>query len=68
MQKKDCFALCFEDDNVTIPKVTFGKENDDLSQAKELFDALRKLDEMGAKKVYAEYRTLQVSEWQFITG
>ena len=51
--KKDCFALCFEDDNVTIPKVTFGKENDDLSQAKELFDALRKLDEMGAKKVYA---------------
>lgn len=41
--KKDCFALCFEDDNVTIPKVTFGKENDDLSQAKELFDALRKI-------------------------
>lgn len=51
--KKDCFALCFEDDNVTIPKVTFGRENDDLSQAKELFDALRQLDEMGAKKVYA---------------
>lgn len=51
--KQDCFALCFEDDNVTIPKVTFGKENDDLSQAKELFDALRQLDEMGAKKVYA---------------
>lgn len=51
--KQACFALCFEDDNVTIPKVTFGKENDDLSQAKELFDALRQLDEMGAKKVYA---------------
>ncbi len=51
--KKDCFALCFEDDKVTIPKVTFGKENDDLSQAKELFDALRQLDEKGAKKVYA---------------
>ncbi|MDE5965202.1 MAG: threonylcarbamoyl-AMP synthase [Eubacterium sp.] len=51
--KQDCFALCFEDDNVIIPKVTFGKENDDLSQAKELFDALRQLDEMGAKKVYA---------------
>lgn len=51
--KKDCFALCFEEDNVTIPKVTFGKENDDLSQAKELFNALRLLDEMGAKKVYA---------------
>lgn len=51
--KKDAFALCYEGDNVTVPKVTFGRENDDLSQAKELFDALRKLDEMGAKKVYA---------------
>ncbi len=51
--QKDAFALCFDDDNITIPKVTFGKENDDLSQAKELFDALRELDEMGAKKVYA---------------
>ncbi|MDE6124192.1 MAG: threonylcarbamoyl-AMP synthase [Eubacterium sp.] len=51
--KKDAFALCFEEDNITIPKVTFGKESDDCSQAKELFDALRQLDEMGAKKVYA---------------
>lgn len=51
--KKGAFALCFEDDNVTIPKITFGKENDDASQAKELFDALRKLDDLGAKKVYA---------------
>lgn len=51
--KDNAFALCFEDDNITIPKVTFGRENDDLSQARELFDALRKLDEMGAKKVYA---------------
>lgn len=51
--RQDAFALCFEDDNVNIPKVTFGKENDDLSQAKELFDALRKLDELGAEKVYA---------------
>lgn len=51
--QKDAFALCFEEDNITVPKVTFGRENDDLSQAKELFDALRRLDEMGAKKVYA---------------
>ncbi|MDE6723116.1 MAG: threonylcarbamoyl-AMP synthase [Eubacterium sp.] len=51
--KKDAFALCFEEDNISIPKVTFGKENDDISQAKELFDALRQLDELGAKKVYA---------------
>lgn len=51
--KKDAFALCFEEDNITATKVTFGKENDDFSQAKELFDALRQLDELGAKKVYA---------------
>lgn len=51
--QKGAFALCFDDDEVTIPKVTFGRENDDLSQAKELFDSLRELDEMGAKKVYA---------------
>ena len=51
--KKDAFALCFEDDDINIPKITFGKEDDDISQAKELFDALRRLDEMGAKKVYA---------------
>lgn len=51
--RKNAFALCYEGDDVKIPKVTFGKENDDLSQARELFDALRELDEMGAKKVYA---------------
>ena len=49
----NAFALCFEGDNVTVDKVTYGRENDDLSQARELFDALRQLDEMGAKKVYA---------------
>lgn len=47
------FALCFEGDNITVPKVTFGKEGDDLSQSHALFDSLRRLDELGAKKVYA---------------
>lgn len=51
--RKNAFALCFEGDDVTVDKVTYGRENDDLSQARELFDALRQLDEMGAKKVYA---------------
>lgn len=51
--REDSFALCFEEDNITIPKLTFGREDDDESQARELFDALRRLDEMGAKKVYA---------------
>ena len=52
-ERADAFALCFEGDEVAIPHITYGSENDDLSQAKELFDALRKLDERGAKKVYA---------------
>ena len=51
--RKNAYALCFDGDNIAIPKVTYGRENDDLSQAKELFDALRHLDELGAKKVYA---------------
>lgn len=38
---------------MTVPKVPYGKATDDLSQARELFDALRRLDELGAKKVYA---------------
>lgn len=51
--QKDAFALCYEEDNVTVPKVTFGSESDDLSQSHALFNALRRLDELGAKKVYA---------------
>ena len=54
----DAFALCYEGDNISIPKVTFGKEGDDLSQSHALFDALRRLDELGAKKVYARYPSL----------
>jgi len=49
------FALCFEEDvpNLTIPTITYGKRNDPLSQAQQLFDALRQLDEQGATTVYA---------------
>ncbi len=52
-QKSDAYALCFEGDDVKIPHITFGKENDDLSQGVALFDALRELDKLGATKVYA---------------
>lgn len=52
-KKENAFALCFDGDSVTIPKVTYGRESDALSQARELFDALRRLDALGAKKVYA---------------
>ena len=47
------FALCFEgeENDIPIPSVTFGKEDDPFSQAKRLFDAFRELDSLGAKKV-----------------
>ena len=51
--RQNAFALCFEGDDVKIPHVTYGSESDDLSQARELFDALRQLDELGAQRVYA---------------
>lgn len=49
------FALCFEEDcgKLSVPCVTFGKENDYNAQAAELFSALRELDEKNAKTVYA---------------
>lgn len=48
-------ALCFDGENekLSCPAVTYGKENDGFSQSARLFDALRELDEMGATKVYA---------------
>ena len=51
--QRDCAALCFEGDNITIPKVTYGAEDNALSQSHEIFSALRRLDEIGAKKAYA---------------
>ena len=48
-------ALCFDGENekLSCPAVTYGKENDGFSQSARLFDALRELDEMGAGKVLA---------------
>ena len=48
-------ALCFDGENekLSCPAVTYGKENDGFSQSARLFDALRELDEMGAGKVIA---------------
>ena len=48
-------ALCFDGENekLSCNSVTYGDENDGFSQSARLFDALRKLDELGATKVYA---------------
>lgn len=51
---KDFFALVFEGEEKHFENaVTYGKENDGLSEANRLFDALRELDEMGATTVFA---------------
>ena len=48
-------ALCYngEDAGLTVPTVCYGGEDDYGEQARELFDALRKLDDIHAKTVYA---------------
>ena len=50
-------VLCFEGEEEAMPirSITYGKKDDALSQAKNIFDALRKLDEIGADKVFARY-------------
>lgn len=52
-QDEGVFALCFEEDKFAVPAVTYGSRYDALTQAQQLFDALRQLDEQGAKTVYA---------------
>lgn len=57
VNSSDCDGvLCFEGEEEYFPEkitVTFGKEDDSLSQAQRLFDALRELDEKGAKNVFS---------------
>ena len=50
-------VLCFEGEESSMPirSVTYGKKDDALSQAKNIFDALRRLDEIGADRVFARY-------------
>ena len=53
-QPEDCFVLCFEGEEGHFKNtVTYGKRENGLSEANRLFDALRELDEMGAKTVFA---------------
>lgn len=46
-------VMCFEgeENEIPLPAVTFGKEDDPFSQARRLFDAFRELDSINAKKV-----------------
>lgn len=50
-------ALCFEGEEkgLSVKCITYGTKDDPSSQAKNIFDALRKVDELGAEKVFARY-------------
>lgn len=50
-------ALCFEGEEraLDVPSITYGKRDDPSSQAKHIFDALRRVDKMGAKQVFARF-------------
>lgn len=47
-------AMCFDDEQggLKVPFVTYGKREDGAGQARRLFDALRRVDQMGAQTVY----------------
>lgn len=49
------FAMCFDGEEklLNIKSLPYGKKNDGLSQAHNLFSALRQLDKLGAKIIYA---------------
>lgn len=53
--EEDVTALVFdgEENKLSCPAVTYGDKNNGYSQSARLFDALRELDEINAKKVYA---------------
>lgn len=49
------FVMCFDDEEkeFSVPAISYGKKDDSLSQAHNLFNTLRKLDELNAKLVFA---------------
>lgn len=50
-------ALCFEGEEkvLSVTSVTFGEKSNASSQAKHIFDALRKVDEIGADVAFARF-------------
>lgn len=50
------YALCFDETarDVKIPAITYGPRFDRVAQARELFHALHRLDELGAQRAFAQ--------------
>lgn len=53
---KGSYALCFDETaaNIRIPAVTYGPRYDRETQARQLFRALHRLDELGAERAFAQ--------------
>lgn len=53
-RKEEDYAVCFAEEweGIPAPKLSLGREDDHGAQAERLFDLLRELDRLGAKKVY----------------
>ena len=52
-QKGTVCAVCFEGEGKNFDKfIEYGKENDDISQAHHIFDALREVDAMGCESAF----------------
>lgn len=53
-EKQNSLAVCFDEetDKITIKKLPYGKSKDDSQKAKQIFDILRKVDEMKIETVY----------------
>lgn len=56
-QDENIIALVFdgEENDLPVQAIAYGNENDSASQAKNIFSALRKVDDLGAKKAYIRY-------------
>lgn len=51
---KQCYAVCFEEDVPLVwgKYITYGKQNDHITQAREIFALLRNLDERNVNKAF----------------
>jgi len=53
-EKANVAAICFEEEyySINVPKISYGSKRDESTLAKNVFSALREIDNLGAKEVY----------------
>ncbi len=52
--QENCVAVCFSEESggINVPKLIYGSQKDESTLAHEVFKTLRKVDELGASKIY----------------